>query len=346
VASKVKVVCSLFASVWLSLFSAFFSPSSAEAQGALAQFGLEEASLKVSSSLGGKAPGAGVRIAALSSGLAFSIPALARTVPINAGESGDGKECDAIDNEGNGFVDDSRGWDAFGAFSLPKDSYLGFGTFAASIWVANPPKGEPRVLGFVPGAQILPVRVLDDNGFTNVALMAEGLHYAKVAGAQIVHIDASLRTADARPLCDALEELNQAGILVIAPAGNTGGQLSDRDFPASCGAENLVVVAASDGGGQLARFSSYDAVRVHVAAPGVALSGLDSQGRMVTRSGTNGASALVVALSVLLRNQFPFDSPLQLKQRLIRGKDDNPSFYGKVAADGRLNALKALESTP
>lgn len=307
------------------------------------QTGLSRAIARV-----GRSPIEGVRIASVSSGLAFTVTSLADAVLVNSGESGRGRQNDGVDNDRNGYVDDSRGFDAVGDDWLPRDSRLAAGSFSASLWVGRTRDAFGRVTfqGFLPGARVIPVRVLDENGLTTIEITRKGLAYAAARKAKVVHLEVSLRTRGGEGLCESIRALGEAGALVVAPAGNTGGEVTENDFPAACDADNLVVVAATDASGGLARFSSYGAAHVDVAAPGVDVSALDDQGRVSLRTGTSAASAIVTAAAALLRAVYPSETPATTRKRLLLGADDNAALYGRVAAEGRLNVLKALDTSP
>jgi|GEM_PF-3677915 len=288
--------------------------------------------------------GANLRIASLSTGLGFEVRSLREAVAVNRGETGSGREKDGLDNDANGYADDAFGFDAADNASAPWDSSLALGSFASSLWTANERDvlGRPRFQGFALGAPLVPVRIVDARGLSSITTARVGLRYAALRGVRVIHLDVTFQTSDGQSLCDEIRLAGTRGALVVAPAGNSGGPVTERDFPAACNETNLVVVAATDTSDALAPFSSFGSDRVHVAAPGVAISGLDEKGRTVVRNGTSGASALVAGVALLVANAHPSESPAALKQRLVAGADDNPSLSGKVTSKGRFNAIKAL----
>ena len=95
-----------------------------------------------------------------------------------------------------------------------------------------------------------------------------GLHYALANGARVVNM--SLNGADrSLALEEAIAAAEAQGVLVVASAGNDGG---DRDsvpsYPASIASSAIVSVASSNRGGRLAYASAYGASSVDIAAPG------------------------------------------------------------------------------
>jgi thermitase len=290
----------------------------------------------------------GVVIASVSSGIDFRVASLSSAVVLNGGETGQGREDNGVDDDGNGYVDDPYGFDVLGDSILPSDSKLGLGTFSSSVWLGEKrdDTGDLVFAGFVRGAGLIPVRVLSASGLTSLEATMKGLRYASARGARVIHLEVSLQSSAGEPLCEVIREVGRSApgrrsALVVAPAGNTGFEVGPRSYPAACEADNLVVVAATDSTGALARFSSFGGARVHVAAPGVDVAGLDRGGELTMRTGTGSAAALVTAAAALLAAARPEDSAQVLKKRLVLGADDNPNLYGKVLSQGSLNAMKA-----
>jgi hypothetical protein len=148
----------------------------------------------------------GIAVAVLDGGFDLSVEAL------------DGR-CtsgyDAIDNDsdpsdaGNDLDDDSDG---------TADTGVGHGTaIAALIAVA------------APEAQIIPIRVLDDEGRGTSFDIANGILAARSRGADVINM--SLGAPSYSTIVhNALAAVNNNGILVVASAGNTGGGAT---FPAT-----------------------------------------------------------------------------------------------------------------
>ncbi|WP_460490916.1 S8 family serine peptidase, partial [Corynebacterium nasicanis] len=109
------------------------------------------------------------------------------------------------------------------------------------------------IRGIAPGAQILSVRQSSghyrDTAGGTLATLTEGIHRALDAGARVINIsvvsclDASL-LLDARPLHDALHRAEAEGVIVIAAAGNVGGQCQPGMAVYPAGEETVLSVAA------------------------------------------------------------------------------------------------------
>lgn len=177
----------------------------------------------------------------------------------------------------------------------------------------------------------------------------QAMNWAADHGAKV--INASWGGPDACPsyFQDALESLNQAGVLFVAAAGNSANDNDASPFwPAACPNANVLTVAATDSGDDLADFSNYGASTVDVGAPGVNIASTYSPFaapggyQYAYMSGTSMAAPLVAGAAALVWARNPSLTPAQLKQRLMDTADAKASLQGKVASGGRLNLARAL----
>lgn len=128
-----------------------------------------------------RAQGEGVVVAVLDTGVDAEHPDLKPNLWTNPLEvPGDG-----IDNDGNGYVDDVHGGNAIERNGNITDGGE-HGTHVAGI-VAARGDDDYGVTGIAPQATILPVKIFDNNGNTDVASVIEGFHYAESNGAKIIN---------------------------------------------------------------------------------------------------------------------------------------------------------------
>jgi subtilisin family serine protease len=264
-----------------------------------------------------------VKVAVLSTGVNYHIPEISDAI-------------DKIkDEEGNVVY----GADVFNGTNDPMDSpEIGMGTFNASLIISP-------TFGIAPNVKIVPVKIYDNIGTSTDETIAKGIQYALERGVKIIVIDTGGVEAnvDRTVGCDAIREAAKKNILVIGVSGNEGvTDAGDSLFPTSCNSTNLLITAATDERSQLASFSNTDFRRIHVAAPGVNVRGLSPTGVLTERTGSSASSAIAAGVASLVMSYHPEYSLQQVKEALIRGADPKESLLGKVASNGRINALKAL----
>ena len=123
------------------------------------------------------------------------------------------------------------------------------------------------IASVAPGAQLLPVRVLDDSGAGDEAAVARGIDWAREQGADVINLslgsDVPLVGAAGGDESDAaIRRALAAGVVVVAASGNNGVPVCEQ--PA---ADGLLCVGAVDRRGQRSFFSSFGS-GLGVMAPG------------------------------------------------------------------------------
>ena len=165
----------------------------------------------------------------------------------------------------------SHGYDFYSGDLDPSDEH-GHGTHVASIIGARGNNGT-GMTGVCWKASLMAIRVLGPSGEGETTRLVQGIDYAIDHGARIINL--SLGTDGNDPLLyDTLARAREAGILVVAAAGNDA---SDNDssptYPASYDLDNLVSVGAQGTDGKLASFSNYGSQSVDLVAPGRSMVG-------------------------------------------------------------------------
>jgi subtilisin family serine protease len=201
-------------------------------------------------------------VALIDSGADYMHPDLAANIWTNTDEIA----ANGIDDDANGKIDDTRGWDFVYDDNNPMDGN-GHGTHVAGIIgaVGNNARG---VTGICWNAKIMILRAFDASGSATVADTIEAMDYARQNGAKVINAsysDAQFSQAE----YDAIALLNSAGILFITAAGNeTTNNDQTPSYPANYDLPNIIAVAATDSSDRLASFSNFGRSTVDVAAPG------------------------------------------------------------------------------
>lgn len=152
-------------------------------------------------------PGAaGVVVAVLDSGIAYrSFGSRFRRSP----DFGAGQFVAGYD-----FVDRDR---------LPLDE-SGHGTHIAGT-IAEKTGNGIGMTGLAYRAKLMPVRVLDRNGFGNALNIAQGIRFAVEHGAQVINMSFNFDCGKRVPLVEeALREAYERGVVTVASAGNLGSE--------------------------------------------------------------------------------------------------------------------------
>ena len=179
------------------------------------------------------------------------------------------------DDDHNGYVDDTLGFDISGdSLSLfdpigdndPRDE-VGHGTHIAGI-VAAAADGI-GVVGIAQTAEIMSVKI-QPNATSVVG--AAGVVYAVNAGAQVINISWGTPFESA-VLLQALSFARQNGVFVAIAAGNSGD--NTRFFPA--GFDSTFVVGAANSDGYVTEFSTFGN-HIDIVAPGLDILSLRAAG--------------------------------------------------------------------
>ncbi len=282
-----------------------------------------------------------------------------------------------VDDDGNGFVDDTWGWDFV---SLPSgtnvsfledwqdqdndpNDYAGHGTQVAGIVGALTDNGI-GVTGTAWQVRLMPLRIGWAQsgyplGLVDMSFVAQAVRYATRMRADV--INCSFASSDLSGLGTALDAAIRAGVTVIAAAGNNSA-------PSYIGMrEDVIAVAGTDASDRVASFSTVGPW-VDLAAPGVdifstfvtvaagasdsldfrqpgynAPAGLD--GTSFSAPLVAGGAALLEARQKALgRQPLP---PRGVQLRLRETADDISSLNSVTGyGTGRLNLERALNDRP
>lgn len=277
-------------------------------------------------------------VAVIDTGVDYNHKDLDANIWTNPGEiAGDG-----IDNDGNGYVDDIRGWDFYNNDNNPFDDN-GHGTHCSGT-IAAEGNNVIGVVGVSWNAKIMPLKFLNRRGSGNTDDAIDAINYATLMGADIMS-NSWGGGGESQSLKDAISAANSAGILFVAAAGNVG---TDNDesphYPSSYDVDNIISVAATDRYDNLAGFSCYGLESVDLAAPGVTIASTYPKNRYVYMDGTSMAAPHVSGAAALIMAQNPTISVADLKAKILDSVDSNSALSGKTVTGGRLNVFNCLEA--
>jgi subtilisin family serine protease len=148
------------------------------------------------------------------------------------------------------------GYDIVGHDTTPQDGD-GHGTHVTGIIGAASGNGV-GIESVAPGATLMPVRVLGDDGSGTVDDVARGIDWAREHGADVINLSLGsdvplIGAAGGDPTDAAIRRAIAAGIVVVAAAGNNGVPVCEQ--PAA--SDGLLCVGAVDKRRQRSFFSSF-----------------------------------------------------------------------------------------
>jgi len=278
---------------------------------------------------------AGVVVAIIDSGTQWSHPDLDGNIWDNADEiAGNG-----IDDDGNGYVDDIRGWDFYNNDNNPDDGD-GHGTHTAGTVGAEGNNGA-GVAGVAWDVQLMPLRFIGPfGGSTSDAI--EAVNYAVANGARISNNSwggGGFSTA----MRDAIASARANNHLFVAAAGNDGVNTdSSPHYPSSYTEDNIISVAATDNRDNIAGFSNYGANSVDLGAPGVDIASTYTGSSYVWNSGTSMAAPHVAGAAAILLAHNPSWSYAQIRDRLYQTVRPTSAMSTRTSTGGVLNLAAAL----
>lgn len=233
----------------------------------------------------------------------------------------------------------------FNAFNVTNDvsDRLGHGTHVAGILAAD--RDGRGTFGVAYDATLLPVKVLSDTGKSSTSVLDAGLRYA-IGKAAIVNMSLGTNTAY-NP--EALRQAVQAGMLIVAAAGNGGG--ANPGWPARFAKESwannqIIAVGAVDASNRIASFSNRagDTAAWFLVAPGVNLPSSYLNGQYVYMSGTSMATPVVSGAAALLKQMWPTLRAEQIANILfVTATDLGAPGIDPVYGRGLVNVEKALQ---
>jgi len=295
-----------------------------------------------------------VYVGVVDEGVDFNHPDLAANIWTNPFDApGDG-----VDNDGNGYVDDVRGWDfSSNDASVYDGTGDDHGTHVAGT-IGGVGGNGAGVAGVSWNVTMIPTKFLGADGGTTTAAIKALDYLTDLKLRHGLNIVASNNSWGGGGYSSALHSAiirgANAGILFVAAAGNSGvdtdltanypsnsSTLQGTSTTRAAAYEAVISVAALTSTGSLASFSNFGATTVDIAAPGAAINSTLPGGGYGSYSGTSMAAPHVAGAVALLAAARPSMTAADIRSAMLATARGTASLAGRTVTGGRLDVAAA-----
>ena len=247
-----------------------------------------------------------------------------------------------IDDDNNGFIDDTAGWDFANKDNNPDDVHS-HGTHVAGT-VAAISNNQLGIVGVAPQAKILPLKALGDTGSGSAFDIAKAIRYAADSGADVINMSLGGQ-GTSYTLASAIDYAVQRNVVVVVAAGNDNIN-SQYQYPANANGVISVGALQNYNGLDKSYFSNYGP-DVDIFAPGSNIYSLAPNNGYSSKSGTSMAAPHIAGLAALIRSVQPGLSPASVRARMIANSVDLTTSGGSPGWDeifgfGMMNPVASL----
>lgn len=290
-------------------------------------------------------------IGVIDEGIQFSHPDLQDNFWTNPFDPVDG-----IDNDGNGFIDDVRGWDFVNNDNTVYDgTFDDHGTHVAGTIGAKGGNGI-GVAGVSWNVTLISGKFLGTGGGTTANAIRAVDYFTDLKTRHGLNIAATSNSwgggGFSQLLLDAIVRAANQNILFIAAAGNNGRDIdavpfypANYDTTAGAGYDAVMSIANINSSGLRSSSSNFGLVNVDFGAPGSSILSTVPVNSYAFYSGTSMATPHVSGTAALYASVFNGVRAQSLKDALMAGAVATPtaSMSGITVTGGRLN-ITALSS--
>lgn len=258
---------------------------------------------------------------------------------------------DGVDNDGNGYADDVRGWDFDGGSNNINSGGANddHGTHVSGTIAGVGGNGKGVAGVCWSGVKLISARFLGRRGGTTANAVKAVDYFNDLKIRHNLNIVATNNSwgggGFSQALSDAIGRANSAGILFIAAAGNDA---YDNDvtasYPSNYPHANIIAVASTTSVGGLSSFSQWGRTTVDIGAPGSNIwstvprstKGVVTSG-YASYNGTSMATPHVTGAAALYKSSHAGATAADIKAAILGSAEPTPALQGKVVTNGRLN---------
>ena len=220
----------------------------------------------------------------------------------------------------------------------------GHGTSVAGIIAAK--DNDLGITGINENVELYSAKVLDENNTAPISRIIEAINWAIDEKVNIINMSFGT-TANSQALYNAIQKANDAGILLIASAGNN----ETIEYPAKY--EEVVAVGSINAEGELSEQSA-SGDELEVVAPGEQILSTSAFDGVMACSGTSMSAPHVAGVASILW-QKDMNMPADFIRKLLRSTvkdmgDENDYGYGVIDLDKALeeydNAKREYKRSP
>ncbi|MDD5362766.1 MAG: S8 family serine peptidase [Ignavibacteria bacterium] len=299
-------------------------------------------------SLYGQADATGVLIGVIDSGLDFLHPDLQQSYYINPGEYGNGKESNGIDDDGNGFIDDWRGWNFIDNNNNPADDNIfSHGSSVTGIISAGY-NNNTGITPVAPNSKCLELKCFDSQGQGFEDNVSTAILYGITQSVNIFNFSFG-DYIYSNLIRDVIKYAYSRNITMICSAGNDNSDV--LHYPSAF--DEVISVGASDEIDRKATFSAFGQT-VDIFAPGVNILTTSRMGygspeygnNYQQANGTSFSTPVIVGVAALLKAKNPSLTNEEIRGILISSTRYFPGQNGwdYTYASGIADADKSYQN--
>ncbi len=256
--------------------------------------------------------------------------------------NGKDKRRNGIDDDGDGYIDNVHGWNFVSNNHDLSDNH-GHGSHIAGIIGAEAGNGK-GIAGISPKVSLMVLKYYDPKvpKTDNLKNTIAAIKFAVAKKVNIINYSGG-GTDFSKEEYDAIVAAKEAGILVVAAAGNERSNSDEfKYYPADYGLPNIISVTAIDPKTEVLASSNYGVQTVDLAAPGQnILSTLPGNGYGFM-TGTSQATAFVSGAAVLVMSKRPSFDYQDVKKYVLSTGDQKQSLTAKTKTSRQLNLYRAV----